>query len=328
MTKQKPMVLILGANGHLGRAATEVFARRDWQVFAVARSNLANESTPKTDAIVRIAASIEAHEQIVAQARGAQVVLYAANPPYTQWPGRALPMAQAGARIARELGASLLFPGNVYNFGAEMPNLLTERTPQLARTRKGRVRIEIESMLAAEAERGLRTLVLRAGDFFGSNSGSWFDRVIAKSAARGKLVYPGPLDREHAWAYLPDLVRTFVVLAERELDFTTPQSGIERLGFPGHTLTGESLLAATEKAYRDRLGDATKQPQRSQTPWGLYRVLSPFVPIVREIVEMEYLWRAPHRIDGSALGNAIGAIPETSLSDALNASLDPLFSSP
>ena len=49
--------------------------------------------------------------------------------------------------------------------------------------------------------------VIRAGDFFGGGPGSWFDLAIAKRAAAGALVYPGPLDRPHAWAYLPDLAQ-------------------------------------------------------------------------------------------------------------------------
>jgi nucleoside-diphosphate-sugar epimerase len=328
MAKQLPTVLILGANGHLGRAATDAFAQAGWRVFAAARSKSASGSMRDSKAIVRITAGIESPEEIVAQAQGARVVLYSANPLYTQWPGHALPMAQMGARIARELGASFLFPGNVYNFGEAMPNLLTENTPKLAQTRKGLIRIDMESTLAIEAERGLRTVVLRAGDFFGPNSGSWFDRVIAKSIARGKIVYPGPLDREHAWAYLPDLARAFVALAARECEAGTQRSGIESFGFAGHTLTGETLLAATETAYRNRFDNDTKPLERSQTPWSFYRFLSPLVPTLREIVEMEYLWRVPHRIDGSALGAAIGTIPETSLSDALPASIEPLFSKP
>ena len=87
-----------------------------------------------------------------------------------------------------------------------MPATLAADTPERPDTRKGRIRVAIEAEMRERAPRGLRSAVLRAGDFFGgAGSGSWFDLVIAKSAAAGKLVYPGPLDVPHAWAFLPDL---------------------------------------------------------------------------------------------------------------------------
>ena len=39
--------------------------------------------------------------------------------------------------------------------------------------------------------------------------------AIVKALAKGKLVYPGPLDRAHAWAYLPDLAQAFVAVTRK-----------------------------------------------------------------------------------------------------------------
>jgi hypothetical protein len=49
-----------------------------------------------------------------------------------------------------------------------------------------------------------------------------------------------------------------------------------------------------------------------------------FVPMLRELVEMEYLWRVPHALDGVALQRAIGALLSTPLPDALRAALSAL----
>jgi hypothetical protein len=48
------------------------------------------------------------------------------------------------------------------------------------------------------------------------------------------------------------------------------------------------------------------------------------VPILREVVEMEYLWRTPHSLDQSRLVHAIGEVPHTPLVQALAAALDAL----
>ena len=64
-------------------------------------------------------------------------MLCAVNPPCIAWAKQMLPLARCGMAIAERLGARLLLPGNVYNFGETMPARLTEDTPQRAAGRKG-----------------------------------------------------------------------------------------------------------------------------------------------------------------------------------------------
>ncbi|MGL4233312.1 MAG: NAD-dependent epimerase/dehydratase family protein [Casimicrobium sp.] len=316
MNTRSRSVLILGANGNLGSEATKTFSDAGWRVFAVARKPISVETGKSLHTLV---STIENSREIVEFATGVSAVLYCANPPYTQWPRRALSMAKDAVAIARALNATFLFPGNVYNFGSTMPNLLFEDTPQNADTRKGRLRCEIESMIRAECERGLRAVTLRAGDFFGARSGSWFDRVIASKLSSNRAIYPGPLDIAHAWAYLPDLAQAFVRLAERNVSSVRSRDVVyEAFGFPGHNLTGDALLTALENAHRNASGDVSLAHKRGSVPWSLYRVLSPIVPILREVVEIEYLWRVPHSIDGATLGQAIGDVPHTALNLAMS----------
>ena len=109
----------------------------------------------------------------------------ALNPTYTRWETQALPLLDAGVRVAKLLGATLMLPGNVYNFGAAMPSVLDEKTPQHAHTRKGKVRVAMEDLLQqVAAGGGVRSVVIRAGDFFGSGSGSWFDKLVALGKMR------------------------------------------------------------------------------------------------------------------------------------------------
>src|SRR5262245_34180250 len=207
----KPIVLVLGANGRLGAAAVRAFAAAGWAVRAQARRAPAEPLPPDAN---HLALPLNDTVGLAAAAR-ARVVVYAVNPPYTQWRTLALPLLHQGIAVAKRLHATLLLPGNVYNFGESMPALLNERTPQLPTTAKGRIRAQMERELRELAERReLRSVVVRAGDFFGGGTGSWLDLVIVKHLPRSKLVYPGPLDVAHAWAYLPDLARAFVAVAE------------------------------------------------------------------------------------------------------------------
>jgi len=310
-------VLVLGANGRLGRAAMTAFAAAGWScVGQVRRAPQARSDAKWLELPLEDAAAL-------AQAAGrVDCVLHAVNPPYPQWHTQALPLARQALDVARRLDALLLFPGNVYNFGAAMPPLLTEDTPQSPTARKGRVRVETEAMLREGARAGARVAVLRAGDFFGAGRGAWFDLIVAKPLLRGKAVYPGRLDVPHAWAYLPDLSRAFVALAQQR----SRLAPFEVCHFPGHAPTGMQLISAMSAWAHTRGHLAPGQElQVAGLPWGLLRLGAAIVPMWRELAEMRYLWDVPHRLDGGRLRSLAGEPPHTPLQEAVDAALDGLF---
>jgi nucleoside-diphosphate-sugar epimerase len=313
MKTHERSVLILGANGRFGQAAVGAFAAAGWRVLAQARRA---PLQPLPAGTLSLGTPLQDLPALAAQAAGARVVVHALNPAYTRWSREALPLARQGMDLAQRLGATFMLPGNVYNFGSTMPPRLLPDTPQQADTVKGRIRVAMEAEMQARAAQGLRSVVLRAGDFFGAGHGAWLDQVVLRSLSRHKLVYPGPLDVPHAWAYLPDLARAFVAVAAcDELPAFT------RLHFAGHTLTGRQLLEALQQAAA-LLGIVPASGWRhGDLPWRLMRIGAPFVPMLRELVEMEYLWRVPHALDDGALQALAGPLPATPLAHALQATL-------
>jgi nucleoside-diphosphate-sugar epimerase len=286
--------LILGANGRLGSALVKAFATAGWRVLAQTRHE---QHDPSAQNIVGELRDVQA---LVAAARNhgaVDVVVNAASPLYTRWAQEAVVMNDAAINVAEALGATLMFPGNVYNFGAQLPACLQSKQLQsesiAAQTQKGEIRVQMERAMAAAAERSkpaaatrnTQAIVIRAGDFFGCNAGSWFDMAIGKDVHKGKLTYPGPLDRMHAWAYVPDLAATFVRVAEAR--HTLAQ--FEMIDFAGHALTGSDWVQVVERI--------TQRPMKvANMPWGFIRALSPVVPMWREAVTMSYLWQRPHQL--------------------------------
>ncbi len=306
-------VLVLGANGRFGAAAVRAFAGAGWQVLAQARRA---PSTPLPAGTRHLAASLDDPARLAAEAAGATVVVYGVNPVYTDWDTQALALLRQGLALTQRLGARLLFPGNVYNYGASMPARLDEDNREQPTTRKGRIRCAMEAELRAAARNGTQCTVIRAGDFFGSGSGSWLDLVIAKSIAQGRIVYPGPLDQVHAWAYLPDLAQAFVAAAQ-----VTTLAPFEQLNFAGHALTGRELVAALERAA-GALGITPARGWRTGAmPWWLIRIGGLVVPMWRELAEMAYLWDVPHQLDGSRMKRLLGPLPSTGLDAAMVATL-------
>lgn len=310
-------VLVLGANGRFGAAAVEAFAAAGWRVLAQARRAIA--SLPEgAEALVL---PLEDAGALAGAAAGAEVVVHAVNPPYDQWDARMLPLARQGMDVAGRLGAVFMLPGNVYGFGEDMPARLTEETPERPTNGKGRLRVALEAEMRERAEAGRlrRAVVLRAGDFYGSGQGSWLDLIIAKDLAKGRLVYPGPLDLPHAWAYLPDLARAFVALAEKAVRDGAP--AFETLNFAGDTLTGAQFLSLLEAAAGDIGAAPVRGFRRGGVPWGALRLLGLFVPTLKAVVEMRYLWRVPHGLDGTRLADRVGPLSATPPSEALRQAL-------
>jgi nucleoside-diphosphate-sugar epimerase len=313
-------VLITGANGRLGHMLVEAFTAAGWEV----KGQIRRDPAATSQAGVRwIRAGLSDPAALAGEAGSAEVVIHAASPAYPRWRTQAMPLARGAIETARRLNALLMLPGNVYNFGALMPQTLVETTPQQPTTRKGRIRVEIENAMREAARAGLRCVIVRAGDFFGGpGRGSWFDRVVVGPLLGGKVVYPGRADLPHAWAYLPDLARTFALVAERR----SALSVFDTLHFPGHAPTGEELVACIARSAR-RLGllGAGRQLQRGSLPWGWLRAGGLLVPMWRELAELRYLWEVPHRLSGDRLTRVIGSVPATPLDEAMDATLRALF---
>jgi nucleoside-diphosphate-sugar epimerase len=309
-----PAVLVLGAHGRLGRAAVEAFLAAGWRVFAQVRRDAATVPA----GAVAVPVDLADTAGLAAAVGGARAVVHAVNPVFTAWERDLMPTARQGMAIAEALAALFMFPGNVYGFGESMPAVLREDTPERPSHPKGRLRRDLEAEIGSRP--GLRSVVIRAGDFFGSGRGSWFDQVVVRSVGRGRLVYGGPLDRPHAWAYVPDLARAFVAVAEHD-DGLTPH---RRLHFEGHTLTGAQLLDAVQAAAEDLGLRPAGGWRRGSVPWGLIRIAGRVVPMWRAIAEMSYLFRVPHALDGRALRQMVGPLPATPLTEALRASLQAL----
>lgn len=299
-------VLVLGANGRIGRALVEAFSTAGWQVRAQMRSAPKAALPVGVEQVMCDALDLPA---LSAAAQGVDVIVNALNPDYTRWDTLLPPIAANVLAATRASGATLMLPGNVYNFGTMLPEVLCETTPQVADTAKARLRIALEALMC-EASGEVRSIVIRAGDFFGGGTGSWFDQVIAKDVPKGRVTLPGPEAQLHAWAYLPDLARTFVRVAERRAALAP----FAVLHFAGHSLTGTQLWRGLEVA-------AGRELKRTYLPWWLLRLAAPFAPMLRALLEMRYLWRRPHRLDDSRLRALIGEPPHTPIGQALAASL-------
>lgn len=308
--------LIIGATGGVGSEIARALAKRGYRVRALHRDpEQAKTRMPSLAAIEWRKGDAMSAEDVLRASDGVSLVVHAANPPgYRNWQGLALPMLENSIAAARAAGARLVLPGTVYNFGPETFPLVDESAPQQPKTRKGAIRVAMEQRLAQAAAEGVRVLIVRAGDFFGSaGQNSWFNQALVRPGKAVRwLLYPGKRHVGHAWAYLPDLAETVAQLLEREAELAT----FERFHFEGHWFEqGVAIAEATRRVA------GAPQARIWGFPWFVVYLLSPFVETFREMLEMRYLWNSELRLDNAKLRAFLGQEPHTPLDQALRATL-------
>lgn len=304
-------VIVLGINGHIGNAVARAFLAAGYQVAGYGRSN--KHPIP---GVTFIKGDADDVEQMRAAIGDTDLVFNALNLPYHQWTeGRKEAQTEKVIAALGTSGKTLLFPGNIYNYAAG-DRVVTPDLAQHPQTPRGEIRVRVENLYRAAAARGdIQFLMLRAGDFFGPNTtGDWFDLAMMTEAKKGKVNVMGAWGIAHAWAYLPDLGRAFVKLAEARGRL----GSFENFHFAGHFVTPEEM--------RDAI--AAVAPQG--TKFGLVaRWIFPLIglvdPVIRDIAKMAYLWDNPMELRDPRLDAILGKGFATPFGEAVATTVGPFF---
>jgi nucleoside-diphosphate-sugar epimerase len=309
---QQRIALVLGATGKIGGEVAKGLRKRGWHVRALHRNPADLPERDRRFDWIRGDAMMR--NEVAAAAQGAELIVHAVNPPgYRNWGGLVLPMLDNSIAAARANRARILLPGTVYNYGPDTFPLLREEAPQQPLTRKGAIRVEMERSLQAATKDGVRTLIVRAGDYFGPGSGnSWFAGAMVQPGKPITAInYPGTPGVGHQWAYLPDVAETMLRLLDREADLPDFAS----YNMQGHwDEDGTRMVAAIQQV-------AGRKLKLRAFPWWALPLLAPFSELMRELREMRYLWQQPVQLDNTRLTALLGQEPHTPWDEAVGATL-------
>jgi nucleoside-diphosphate-sugar epimerase len=313
MSTTAKRALVIGATGGIGGAIAAKLAGTGWQVTALNRDpEGAARRAAHLKEITWVAGDAMDGASVLRAAEGAQLIVHGANPPgYRNWKALALPMLESSIAAASANEARLFFPGTVYNYGPDAGAVVEENAPQNPVTRKGRIRVAMEARLR---DSGVRTIILRAGDYFGPGAGnSWFAQgMVSPGKPITAVTYPGAHTVGHAWGYLPDVAEAALQLIAREAELPR----FAPFHFGGHWLAPGVAMA---EAVRRVVGrpDLPIRP----LPWWALRLAAPFNETLREMMEMRYLWQRPLRLANAKLTAFLGHEPHTPLDAAVAATL-------
>jgi nucleoside-diphosphate-sugar epimerase len=298
-----PLQVVFGASGAIGGAVVSALVRAGRRVRAVSRGGQAPEGAQGAAAD----ASDPAHA--VRVAAGAVVIYHCASPPYTRWPELFPALTSSILGAAESSGAKLVFADNLYAYGP-VDGPLREDLPAAARGRKGRTRAEMAAqLLDAHRDGRARVAIGRASDYYGPHgTGSTAGQTVFGRVLAGKKPqWPGRLDQPHTFHYLPDIARGLLVLADR------PDAD----GQVWHLPAAEPLTA---QQFFDLIAQAAGQPvpvRASIASPALLAVAGLFSPLLREMRETTYQFRAPFVIDASKFEAAFGRLEPTPHRDAV-----------
>lgn len=307
--------LVLGATGGIGGEVAKLLLARGWNVRALHRNPDALPVGRKTSGLHWLKGDAMSATDVANAAAGTSIIVHAVNPPgYRNWGRLVLPMLDNTVMAAQANGALIVLPGTVYNFGPDVLPDLREDSAQNPVTGKGKIRAEMERRLRASASPGCKVLIVRAGDFFGpAAANNWFSGALVKPGRPvSAITYPGAPRVGHQWAYLPDVAETMVRLLERSSDLES---------FAVYHMEGHWDADGTQMIDAIRRNACDRKIKISGLPWTLMQLLSPIVPLFRELTEMRYLWNMPVRMDNRRLVSVLGDEPHTPLDTAIRSTL-------
>ncbi|QJD78894.1 NAD(P)H-binding protein [Spirosoma rhododendri] len=309
-----PKTLVLGATGGIGYAITNSLLARQWPVTILVRNRAKATALFATNQLLTIVeGDAQDAARVDALAADVDFIVHAINYPYHQWFGRMESVTRhvieaAKPRPERTLPgpATIVFPGNVYNFGNTHQPIRPDSQPAPC-TRKGQLRVELEAMLQQAADAGqCRVLTVRLPDFWGPNVLNEGIAPVLRGALTGQpMPWLVNADIPHQFVYTPDAGEVTARLMEQHWhDRLTSANEV-----PAYRVWNYG--GTTHTSMRDWFGQMMQQTGKVSSvrvyPRWLFSVLGLFNPVMREVKEMLYLYENTIRLDDR---DTLAALPD------------------
>jgi nucleoside-diphosphate-sugar epimerase len=201
--------------------------------------------------------------------------------------------------------------GTVYPFGRAQTERVSENHPREPHTFKGRMRKEQEDLvLAADAAGSIQGTILRLPDFYGPHvETSFLASPFHAAIEGGRAQLVGPIDTPHEFVYVPDVGPVAVALADEPRAY-------------GRTWNYAGPGAITVRQFVERIfQQAGRKPKYMVANKTMLRVMGLFSPLMREMVEMNYLFETAVIMDDSAIHGLLPGIKKTSYEDGIRETL-------
>lgn len=279
---------ILGSGGSIGIELAKSLAEYTTNIRLVSRNP---KKVHATDTV--LAADLTRREEVFKAVEGSDITYVVIGFPYDRrvWEQTWIPFAENVTAACFEYTSKLVFFDNVYSVGAAHVNHITEDSPVSPTSRKGDIRAEVNRIIFEKMENGLEGIIARAPDFFGGTSrdNSMLINLVYNNLKKGKKAqWFCNAKAVHTMGYVPDLARGTAILGN------TPDAYNQIWNLPTdpERVTGEGWINLFAKEM-DVGNKYTVLPQ-----W-LIKGIGLFVPVMKELAEMNYQFNRDYYFDSS-----------------------------
>ncbi|MHA1911644.1 MAG: SDR family NAD(P)-dependent oxidoreductase [Candidatus Kariarchaeaceae archaeon] len=308
MENGQGLSVVLGATGAIGSAVIFELAKEKKKVRAVVRNEEKAKKLFKNLELEIVKADVMNEKELEKAVKGAKIIYHCLNADYTKWKEMLPKINTSVIRAAEKSKARLAYADNLYMYKQSKP--MTEKHPLNATSKKGKIRIKMAEEILVNHEKGkIKAVIARFSDFYGPNvtnkfAGPLFENPLDNKAAS----WIADLEQVHSMTFINDAARGLIVVAEDQ----------ESYGQVWHIpadrpVTGKEFITMIFEEHGSK-------PKIKVLGKKMLTLLS-FIPIVRELKEMQYEWDRPFIIDGSKFETMYG-FEVTSHKEAIKTTLN------
>lgn len=291
---------ILGAGGAIGIELAKALTNYTTDIRLVSRNP---KKVNANDELM--AADLTSRDDVFKAIAGSEIVYVTVGFEYSikvwqkQWP----PFIKNVIDACIEHNAKMVFFDNVYAIGGDYVKHITEESPMSPCSKKGAIRAELDQLiLDAIKQRNLHAIIARSADFFSEVKGnSMVMNLIYDNLIKGKKAnWLGDAKNIHSISYTPDLAKGAAILGN------TPDAYNQIWNLPTdpEKITGEGWVNLFAKEM-----NASNKYQI--LPVWLMKILGLFIPIMKELPEMNYQYDRDYYFDSSKFNKRFNYTPTT-----------------
>lgn len=290
---------ILGAGGPIGVELAKALTEFTSDIRLVGRNP---KKVNQMDTL--FPADLTKKEEVFRAVEGSQITYVTIGFPYNTsvwkdaWPS----FIQNVVDACIDHNSKLVFFDNVYAIGGDNVRHITESSPISPSSKKGEIRAEVDRIILKHMEQNnLHAIIARSPDFFGGTSrqSSIIMNLVYDNLLKGKTAqWFCNAKVVHTMGYVPDLAKGTAMLGN------TPDAYNQIWNLPTDTqkITGEEWISLFTK----ELG---KENKFTVLPNWMVKGIGWFVPIMKELAEMNYQYDRDYYFDSTKFNNYFNYTP-------------------
>lgn len=308
----KTKYLVLGATGSIGYAFTQILIENKTPATIVVRNKeKANSLFEQNEFIEIIEGDAMDLQLLKSLSSDKEFIFHGINYPYDKWEGNMPEVTEFVIEAASQNKATIIFPGNIYEFG-NVDTILDDMVPNPT-TRKGKIRLDLFSKLKkATDDKKCKVIFMRLPDFFGPNVVNGLTTRIFGNAVKKKPVnWLIRSDIPHQFVFTPDATGMMyqICLNKNRDDFTL--------------YNYSSFIVPSVNNYAGIIAKQTGGPSKVQNlPKFVMNIMGWFMPVMKELRENFYLFEHSVNLNDDKIRADYPDFKHTTLEDAISKTLE------